>query len=274
VAPTLTPAFPEAPGGRLFVLEVAPAAAPRGRVVVVPAFGEEMNRTRRMLFALAEQLADRGHAVTLADPFGTGDSQGRFAEATWEGWLADLGWLLNRAAARSGAPVTVVAVRAGVLLAAEAVAAQPEVCAELVCVQPVSDGKRYLDQLLRTRVAAAMSRGRRTDRATFWAHWAAGETVEIGGYEISAPMAAELGARRLADLVPPAGLPIVWARLSDAPGSAAASAAGPRCPDSWARATLREVQVPAGQLWALAEAPGAVAAGRRLADHIRLEAAA
>ena len=275
--PTLTPGFLDAPSGRLFALELAPADGGHGQALILPPFGEEMNRTRRTLFALAERLAERGLAVTLPDLFGTGDSEGTFEQATWSGWLADSTWLLDRSAARAGGPVSLVAMRTGVLLAAGALAARPEACGGLICVQPVTDGKRYLDQVLRTRVAAAMSRGQAATRASFWAQWSEGQTVEVGGYAISPRLAEGLAACRLAEMAPPADLPVVWATLVGGGAHDTSEGSGPPAPawpDSWARPCLRDVRLASPQIWALAEVPDTVPVGRALADHVELAAAA
>jgi len=79
---TLEPRFLDGLRGRLFVVRRAPAADDRGiDVVIAPPFAEEMNRSRRMMVLLAIALAERGFGCLAVDPFGTGDSDGDFADA-------------------------------------------------------------------------------------------------------------------------------------------------------------------------------------------------
>jgi alpha-beta hydrolase superfamily lysophospholipase len=80
-----------------------PAGLPRaGAVVHVPAFAEEMNKSRRAVANAARAMAGRGWQVLVFDLHGTGDSSGDFGDATWSGWLEDLraaiGWLREHAA--------------------------------------------------------------------------------------------------------------------------------------------------------------------------------
>ena len=52
----------------------------------MPAFGEEMHKSRRMVALFAQALRERGTATLLIDPIGTGDSDGKLEQATWELW--------------------------------------------------------------------------------------------------------------------------------------------------------------------------------------------
>jgi exosortase A-associated hydrolase 2 len=84
--PFFLPAGPRA----LFALHHEPTAPVRGAIVYVPPFGEEMNKSRRMAALQARALAAAGWHVLQIDLFGTGDSEGDFAEATWDAWLEDI----------------------------------------------------------------------------------------------------------------------------------------------------------------------------------------
>src|SRR5690349_4296190 len=90
-----------ADGARLFAVHW-PAAAPARRqsVLVLPPFAEEMNKCRPMLAAQARAFAAAGLDVLLLDLFGTGDSDGEFAEARWPRWQQDLQlarqWLISQ----------------------------------------------------------------------------------------------------------------------------------------------------------------------------------
>jgi alpha/beta superfamily hydrolase len=84
------PHFIAGHGGQLFALHF-PSEKPSGRaLLVLPPFAEELNKTRRMLSLAARALQNAGHEVLLVDLYGTGDSAGDFADASFRGWSADL----------------------------------------------------------------------------------------------------------------------------------------------------------------------------------------
>jgi hypothetical protein len=47
----------------------------------VPPFAEEMNKSRRMIAEVGRRLEGSGVGMLLVDLFGTGDSEGEFAQA-------------------------------------------------------------------------------------------------------------------------------------------------------------------------------------------------
>ena len=108
--------------GRCFALH-HPSATPdvRARVLYVPPFAEEMNKSRRMAALAARALSAAGADVLQIDPHGTGDSSGEFRDASWQGWVDDIveaaRWLQQ---APGDAPLWLWSLRAGCLLAAEA----------------------------------------------------------------------------------------------------------------------------------------------------------
>lgn len=249
----LAATFLDAPHGRLFVLRREPpdGAAPGAQVLIVPPFAEEMNRSRRLLSELARELAANGLAVCLPDLTGTGDSEGDFATANWATWLADVAFLRRHCLARYAAPLYLLGLRTGALLAAESVATQPERVDGLICVQAVATGDRFLTQLLRTRVAAAMSRGEKETTKGLRARLDADEPLTIAGYTLAPALARELAARRLDDLPPPATLPVLWYEVA-APSTEELPSPSP--PTNWPRDPMVIRQVRATPVWNLQEA--------------------
>ena len=100
----IVPFFLDTPEGALHVsLHMPPDARPAsGWVVHVPAFAEEMNKSRAMVSRQARALAARGYAVVVPDLYGTGDSAGELREATWALWQRNVEAVLDCREALAG----------------------------------------------------------------------------------------------------------------------------------------------------------------------------
>lgn len=199
----LRPRFIETPAGRLFLQCWRPAGVPRGALLVLPPFAEEMNRSRPQLALLGRGLALAGYAVLLPDLHGTGDSDGDFAEATVQGWQQDLAAVAVHAAAEGLVIDTLLGVRFGALLAASALTSLPS-ARRLLLWQPVLTGEAVLTQQLRTRAAAAMMADGQAGEivAGLQQRLAGGQSLEVAGYEISAALASGLRELRLPPVLP------------------------------------------------------------------------
>ncbi|MFP5392975.1 MAG: hydrolase 2, exosortase A system-associated [Gammaproteobacteria bacterium] len=202
--------------GERFCLYHAPARPCRAALLYVPPFGEEMNKSRRMAALAARALAADGVAVLQLDLHGCGDSDGDFADATWDGWLADLQdartWLEDKHACRAG----LWGLRLGALLALEHAEQAAVAPARLLFWQPVLSGASFLTQFLRLRVAADMltgGGGASTDALR--ASLQAGEALDIGGYTLTGALASGLDAAEASRCAPPC--PIDWIELTAAP---------------------------------------------------------
>jgi len=193
-------------------------------VLVIPPFAEEMNKCRRMVTEVALGLADQGLGTVVPDLYGTGDSGGDFVDATWAGWLEDLGVAADWSG-QQGAPVTgILATRLGAALAVGAMSAGslPTVRGSVLW-QPVLDGGRHVAQFLRLRIAASLTDDRRETLADLRAHLASGHSIEVAGYPLSSRLAAELETVRAPDSLP-AGLgDMAWIELVREAGAGLAS---------------------------------------------------
>jgi exosortase A-associated hydrolase 2 len=217
----IAPEFVAADDARLFAVLRRPAGTAAGAVLIVPPLAEEMNKTRRLASLLADRLAARGVASISFDLSGTGDSSGEFAQATWRNWLRDVQVIAAWAGAR-GVPVTsVLGTRAGCLLAAAWQVESRATLRQVVCWQPVVDGARYVDQILRSRVAASLSgAGPREHAAGLRQMLARDGRLEIGGYEWPAGLLHDLEVLKLAPLYAQSSAPIDWVEVprgEDAP---------------------------------------------------------
>ncbi|MDN3920481.1 hydrolase 2, exosortase A system-associated [Roseateles violae] len=212
--------LPVGPDGdqRFCLFHRAHGPAPRGRVVYVHPFAEEMNKSRRMAALQSRALAAAGFSVLQIDLLGCGDSSGDFGDASWAAWVADVRlasrWLRERDAAHAAAPPWLWGLRAGCLLAVEATDGLDEPV-NFCFWQPATSGKQLLQQFLRMRVAAEMMSGAGKGlMEDLRQQLATGTALEIAGYRL-APRLAE-GLER-AQLLPPPASPdgrLVWLELS------------------------------------------------------------
>ena len=128
-----------APGGML----------PRSTAVLLCApFGPEAARSHRIYRVLAERLARAGFCVLRFDYFGTGDSDGEFAEGSLAAWRSDIALAHAELLLRSGMHRAAwVGLRLGATLAVQAAGdggAQP---ARVIAWDPIVEGAPYLSEL-------------------------------------------------------------------------------------------------------------------------------
>lgn len=169
-----------------------PGVKPRGDLLVLPSFAEEMNRCRAMVSLQARALAETGVGTLVLDPYGTGDSAGEFADASWAGWRDDFKRGVEWLDEHGHGCRTLLGVRLGAIMAAE-LAAECAGLRRLVLWQPVLSGKTFYTQFLRIRIAAEMNLPERvTSTSQLRQMSAAGEAVEVSGYYIGAQLSAEL----------------------------------------------------------------------------------
>lgn len=209
-------------GARLAIHHRPPAGRPpRGLVVHVHPFAEEMNKARRMAAIQSRALAAAGFAVLQLDLLGCGDSAGDFGDATWTRWVDDVvaaaRELRGRHADAADAPLWLWGLRAGSLLATAAAArlAERGVRCDLLFWHPAPQGKLLLQQFLRLKAAGELLAGQaRAAMEQLRAEIAAGRPVEIAGYTLAAELCRGLDD---ATLRPPPGLApgrLVWLEVS------------------------------------------------------------
>jgi alpha/beta superfamily hydrolase len=200
--------------GRRFCAMHAPALAPaRGWIVQVHAFGEEMNKSRRMAALQARAFSRAGFGVLQIDLHGCGDSAGDFGDASWQGWIDDVvagcRWVRERDAL---SPLWLWGVRAGCLLAVQAAArldaaanadaagsgnASPAGRSTAPCHllfwQPAPSGRVLLQQFLRLRMAGDLiAGGGKGAIDALRRQLAAGTPVEVAGYTLAPALAIGL----------------------------------------------------------------------------------
>lgn len=200
MAASSSPILLASPRGAIYGVQFATTAPScHGSLLWLPPFAEEANCARRHIVAAARECQALGYASLLIDPFGTGESDGDFNQATWDIWRHNVidaaRWLREHDAA----PLWLVGVRAGALLAADVVS---EILpAGMACWQPVSAGRMVLDNFLRMKLAAEWAQSGSANAIDILTRLreelSTGLTVEVAGYELSASLAGALAERTL-----------------------------------------------------------------------------
>ncbi len=211
---SVEPAFFELRNRRLFTLRIRPYGDIKGAILYVPPFAEEMNRCRALAADQARALAQQGFDCLLLDPTGTGDSSGNLADATWDIWQEDIEFAASWLESETGLPVTLWGFRLGALQVADLASRSPGRFPRLLFWQPIPDGKLFINQTLRLRIASMMLReGSAETTEQVRQRLAAGEVIEIAGYELTGALAAGIESRRIAKLDGLGGTAISWIEM-------------------------------------------------------------
>ncbi|HJY40411.1 MAG TPA: hydrolase 2, exosortase A system-associated [Steroidobacteraceae bacterium] len=254
-AAPVVPRFLGGDGERVFTLLRHPRSAGASCALLVAPFGEEMNKSRKMLTDVGIELAKRGIGSVLVDPYGTGDSEGDFSQADWLRWQADLRQAVAWCGEEGLNVDRLLGVRLGCALGAQVARDAIPGIAHTVFWQPVLDGSRFLDQFLRLRVAASMmDQDRKESTADLRARFARGEIVHVSGYGIAPRLAAQLDAVRLTELIGPHLGQIHWievVRSADTPPPAPATKAIDAARAAGMQVTLESV--PGEPFWSSVE---------------------
>jgi exosortase A-associated hydrolase 2 len=192
----IEPFFLAGKHGALFCIHLYPIdSAPKGAILYLHPFAEEMHKSRRMAALQARRFATKGYAVLQVDLTGCGDSACDFGNATWETWLDDARRAYAWLSAKTAGPIILWGLRTGASLAVELASALSGVKC-LLLWQPV--------EMLSIGQAQSGTKDLR-------AKLEAGEGIEVGGYMLGATMARDLARLKLADSSPPC--PVEWIEI-------------------------------------------------------------
>jgi hydrolase, ortholog 2, exosortase system type 1 associated len=185
---TVQPFFLDsAQGKRFHVLHASPT--PRMTWLYIPPFGEEMNKSRRMITLLGQALVQCDQALLIPDLAGCGDSAGELREVTQDTWVQDIQqscqWLIDR----YPVPIGLWSLRSGSLTLFKFLEKTPAHHFSCILWQPVLNGAVFLNQFLRLKVAADMALGHKTLTQTLRQQLREGQPLEIAGYELPPPLA-------------------------------------------------------------------------------------
>lgn len=200
----IEPFFLTGAHGPLFCIHLYPSnAAPKGNILYIHPFAEEMHKSRRMAALQARRFAAEGYSVLQVDLTGCGDSGGDFGDATWAAWLADAHCAYAWLSTKTEGSFTVWGLRIGASLAVELANSLTHVD-RLLLWQPVVNGEQFLNQFLRIKLASEMLSGAQAQGGTkeLRLQLESGESIEVGGYQLGPALAAGLITLKLADLQP------------------------------------------------------------------------
>lgn len=219
--------LPTEHGQRFCLLHTAATGVvPRGAILYIHPFGDEMNKSRRMAALQSRAFAQRGYEVLQVDLFGCGDSSGDFRDATWEIWLADVRAAWNWLAVRSSQPVWLWGLRTGCLLI-DAAARLRNAPMRALFWQPVLSGQRFLQQFLRTRLTGdAIGDGggnKRANTTMLREMLMRNGVLEVSGYPLGAALAEGMANAWLEAL--PQGSDVRWLEVLPDPHSTLGEAA-------------------------------------------------
>lgn len=213
--PAIEPLFIDAPGRQLFALIRRPAGRSRGAVLHVPAFAEEMNKSRRMVRMASTALVELGYTVMLLDLHGCGDSSGRFEDARWQTWVDDVLEAARHLRRVDTGPLWLWGLRSGCLLSTQAAAQLDEPCNQLFW-QPALSGRQVLQQFLRLRLAASIDgKAPKESLEQLRTLLASGHCVDVAGYAL--PPAVSSGLEASALTAPPRPARVHWIEVSSRP---------------------------------------------------------
>ena len=198
---TISPYFIETIHGKIFVIEYIPRMPNHKTetVIIVPPFAEEMNRSRRMMSLQARGLAGNGVRAIIVDLYGTGDSAGEFSDARWSFWCDSILSVLSSLDEASRGSISFLAIRFGALVLFDPKSELISRARKIVLWSPCTNGLTFLRQFLRIRIASQMSENNsnRESITELMERFAAGESVEVAGYEISAELARSIESATL-----------------------------------------------------------------------------
>ncbi len=176
--------------GNLFISAYYPldfTHLPKKAIIHIPAFAEEMNKSRRMVAQQAREFANNGYSVFILDPFGTGDSAGEFSEASWCQWKRDIKSLCEWLQDHGYEAIDFWGLRLGALLAMDFISETEYEIRRLICWQPVFFGETFVMQFLRLRTAAAMMNQNASQEkvSDLKKQLLDGQSVEVAGYMLN-----------------------------------------------------------------------------------------
>lgn len=199
--------------GKLLSVYFPPSAAVfhKANLLFLPAFAEEMNRSRWLVAHAARRFSEIGFGVLLLDLYGTGDSAGDHLDARWEAWLEDVSCAATWLRSRDEKPIWLWGLRLGATLAAQA-STSIGGFDRLILWQPVVSGARYMDQFLRIAIGEEITKahGGAHSVAEIRDRLASDRSVEVAGYALHQALVRKIDALELSAETIPQSTSVSW----------------------------------------------------------------
>jgi exosortase A-associated hydrolase 2 len=147
--------------------------------------GEEKLWAHRAFVAYARELAKSGHPVLRFDLTGNGDSEGSFSDLSMGMLTDDVRCAIQEVRQLTGvAAVSLLGLRLGANVAMMVAEDMP--VRHLILWSPITDGERYVQELLRINLMTQMAtcKSVQQERPALIAEMKAGRTVNVEGYEM------------------------------------------------------------------------------------------
>ena len=162
-----------------------------------------------------EALSHLGFVVVIPDLYGTGDSAGELREADWAIWRADLEQLVVWLSQSGATSVRLWGLRLGCLMAAELAVNCKLPVRQLLLWQPVYDGRQFVSQFLRLRIAASILGDKPETTKSLRIELSAKGQLQVAGYEVSEPLLNQIAECSLSRSIPPATARVDWFEISE-----------------------------------------------------------
>ena len=183
--------FPSGDRALFGVLHRPPAGAgARPAFVFCHPLAEEKLWTHRVFVSYARQLAAAGYPVLRFDATGSGDSEGNFSDLSMTVLGDDVRAAIAEVRRQTGATaVSLLGLRLGATVAMMVADEVPDV-RHLVLWAPVTEGEKYLQELLRVNLLTQMATFKeiRQERPALVTEMQDGRTVNVDGYEMAWPL--------------------------------------------------------------------------------------
>lgn len=202
-APPSTFEFVSCPTGDVFVAKTDPPEGVRllGSVLFLPSFGEEMNKSRRMVAMQRRALASLGYSVWSLDLPGCGDSRSSLESVEWQDWVDAALICIGALSDEADQPITLWGHRLGALLCAHVFSVKGDRVDRLLLWQPVLDGKSTISGLRRIARASEFlgDNNRSPEREKADTQHASEKGIEVGGYVLSSALVSSIEVRAFRD---------------------------------------------------------------------------
>jgi len=156
-----------------------------------------MNKSRKQCSDFARTIAMAPFSTTavyLVDLFGCGDSEGELVDATWSIWRNNvLDVVIQLDKDHHQASCVLLGIRLGAALALDCVMHELSFKhPRLVFWQPVLNGKQFVSQFMRLKIAASMLTGIQLSMAQIRCELEHKKSVEVSGYTLSTLLVSSL----------------------------------------------------------------------------------